>query len=431
MKRIFILSLFLLPLLTNSQQWYQLFPDYDEPIYDVFCVDPYTVYFTTYYGPLLKTIDGGISWETIDDHNFTSAIYFINQDTGYVGGAFGNVYRTEDGGNSWVIQSIDSLAYSHIRDIKMVSADTIFVSMSFNSGLYYGIFRSFDGGESWEIIKQSDIEGYLTMHFFDNGYGYVLESNWNSVSSNIFKTDDFGITWNEIAAIEDITGEIYFIDTLLGFIGGVATGYSPTFVYKTTDGGILWDTVDVTDAHYITRFDFPDPSHGYFAGMYVWSDNYDYPWGLVEMSDDCGNSWDQIFYTNYYQVRSLDYVSVDTGYIVGDGMFGWENAFIMRSFDVEVSTQKTEYTKAPELFATPNPFNRKTTIDYKIPKPGNVQITIFNLYNSIVEDFNLGYKSKTDDSIEISLCNQPPGFYFITLMLEGEKQKTIKILKVE
>lgn len=427
MKRLFLLAIILFPLMVSTQQWYQLYPDIDVGIYNVFCVDAYNVYCTGYSGPLIKTTDGGISWEIIDDLNFVKAMYFIDQDTGYVGGVQGNIYRTEDGGENWIIQSLDSINNSHVRDIKMLSADTIFVCMSLNYGLYYSIFRSSDGGQNWEMIKQSDIESTLSMHFFNNGCGYILEPNWASFSSKIFKTTDFGSTWLEISSIEGNTNIIYFIDTLQGFIGSPGYDFG-TLIHQTIDGGNTWEVIDTTDAHYITRFDFPDPSIGYFSGRYVWSK---LPWGLVEMSVDHGNSWDEIFFTNDIMIYSLDYVGEDSGYVVGEGTFGYEDAFIMRTFDVEVSTEKNEYQKDFELFVTPNPFRQKTTIHYKLSKPGNVEITISDLYNSIVEEFSLGYRSITDNTFEINLSTIPSGVYFLTLILDGEKQKTTKILKVE
>ena len=225
----------------------------------------------------------------------------IDQDTGYVGGAQGNIYRTEDGGEDWIIQSLDSVNNSHVRDIKMLSADTIFVCMSLNYSLYYAIFRSFDGGQNWEMIKQSDIESTLSLHFFNNSYGYLLESNYADNSSYIFKTIDFGSTWLEISSIEGNANIIYFIDTLHGFISSPGYDFG-TLIHQTIDGGNTWEVIDTTNAHYITKFDFPDPSIGYFSGEYVWSE---LPWGLVEMSVDQGNSWNEIFFTNDIMIHSI------------------------------------------------------------------------------------------------------------------------------
>ena len=389
MKKIFLIFFFFSSLITISQQWYQLSPGIDEGIYDVFCVDAYNVYFTTYSGPLLKTTDGGLTWQIFDDMTYTSAIYFINQDTGYVGGILGNVYRTEDGGDSWIIQNIDSLTYIQIEDIKMISADTIFVNASFYYN-QYRIYLSFNGGQSWDIIKELSAEPALSMCFLDNGYGYTIESDLNEIKSTVYRTNDYGSNWEELIILEEIYSIVYFQDTVIGYLGGYNCGYNPTIISKTNDGGNTWNIVDATDAHWITRFDFPDPSYGYFSGEFGWSEK-DLPWGLVEMSEDEGNSWDEIFFTYYFMIHSLDFVAVDTGYIVGEGMFGWPDTFIMRTFDVEVSEKEIEHPGNPALTVSPNPFNKSTSLNYELANPGNVEFVVFDINNIIIEKFNMGY----------------------------------------
>lgn len=427
-KIIFIIFLFLLSLYTSTQQWYQLYPDIDVGIYDVFCVDAYNVYFTTYSGPLIKTTDGGLSWQIIDDMNFSKAIYFINQDTGYVGGWCGDIYRTEDGGDTWITQNVDTFSYINIYEIKMISSDTIFVNTtSYNNNK---IYRSYNGGTSWDLIFISENSCIIYMHILKNGTGFILEvADWPDFYSKIYKISDFGNYWEELATLEGWAHSIYFIDSITGYVGGNSYDWG-TPIYQTLDGGYNWEMTDITDAHHITRFDFPDPSCGYFSGEYGWGEK-DLPWGLVEMSEDEGNSWDEIYFTYYFMIHSLDFVSIDSGYIVGEGMFGWTDAFIMRTFDVEVSEKEIKHLGNPALSVSPNPFNKSTSINFELANPGNVELVIFDINNAIIKKFDLGFQEKAKGYLKLTLNNEPSGTYFCTLFFDGKPQRTIKIVKVE
>ena len=427
-KIILIISLFLISLFTSSQkQWHQLSPGIDVGIYDVFCVDAYNVYCTGYYGPLIKTTDGGESWQIINDMNFSSGLYFINQDTGYVGGTYGNINRTEDGGNTWITQNIDTISYYwNDYEIKMISSDTIFVTarVGYES---CNLYRSFNGGQSWEIIKQSAL---FAMFFLDNGCGFTMELNWDEIKTSIHRTNDFGSTWEELATLEEMYGEIFFQDASIGYLGGINCAYNPSIISKTINGGNTWNIIDTTEAHSITRFDFPDSSVGYFSGEFIWGKN-DLPWGLVEMSEDNGNSWDEIFYTYDYMIHSLDFVSIDSGYIVGERVFGTPKPLIIRTFDVEVSENEIEYSDNQDLSISPNPFYKSTFINYEVTNPGNVELVIFDIYNTEIEKFDLGFQEETKGYLELTLNQKPSGTYFCTLFLDGIPQRTKKIIKVE
>jgi hypothetical protein len=63
----------------------------------------------------------------------------------------------------------------------------------------------------------------------------------------------------------------------------------------------------------------------------------------------------------------------------------------------------------------PNPFNPATTINYSIPKAGNVSIAVYNLIGSKVADIVDGYKPAGNYSAHFDAGNLASGIYFYRL----------------
>lgn len=78
-------------------------------------------------------------------------IEFANQDTGYVCGSRGKVYRTINGGNTWTDISPDTLVNSNgtttYTALSVVNGKTIFLGGSSRK-----LFRSFDAGVTWQDL---------------------------------------------------------------------------------------------------------------------------------------------------------------------------------------------------------------------------------------------------------------------------------------
>jgi len=56
---------------------------------------------------LLKTVDGGESWNRMPLNNDVKTVLFINSNVGYTFGENGTIERTEDGGENWESESFD------------------------------------------------------------------------------------------------------------------------------------------------------------------------------------------------------------------------------------------------------------------------------------------------------------------------------------
>src|SRR5690606_19883348 len=92
---------------------------------------------------LLKTIDGGQSWDTlstsfIDIWENLSDVHFITDQIGYITTGQ-HILKTVNGGQSWQQQSIHPTGSYYIASINMVNENLGYVSG-------HGIFKTTNGG---------------------------------------------------------------------------------------------------------------------------------------------------------------------------------------------------------------------------------------------------------------------------------------------
>ena len=111
-------------------------------------------------GSILKTTDGGITWNTclqVQNKSIFS-VYFQDADHGWAGGAGeiyneGVIYKTQDGGSNWVTFS-DSIN-SIVTSFSFINSDTGFATAGFPPPYYNSkdgyIYKTVDGGISWDI----------------------------------------------------------------------------------------------------------------------------------------------------------------------------------------------------------------------------------------------------------------------------------------
>ena len=179
---------------------------------------PYTFYAAASTGGLWKTTDNGLTWAPIfDDVPINSigdiAVAHSDPDVIYVGNGNGSywgegVYKTTDGGDTWVDMGLgDSLYIPRIR-VHPDDADTVYVAAAGNwvtESAERGVFKSSDGGESWTRSLALTHAGHnvgaadLVMDPRDSDVLYA--SAWDREDgggSGIYKTTDGGDSWNKL-----------------------------------------------------------------------------------------------------------------------------------------------------------------------------------------------------------------------------------------
>lgn len=182
---------------------------------------------------VFKTIDAGKTWvatnkglEILDGNLY--AIDFVDENTGYVSGGYGNnsTYKTEDGGNTW--KRINNFCFGQIQfiDSKVGYARNI-------GNLYNRIYKTLDGGKNWAVTFEID-DDIKSFHFIDDNNGYFVGDN-----ALIYKTNDGGKSWQKLTIPYGYYVKVKFLSTNVGYI---SDEYGK--LYKTINGGASWESVN-------------------------------------------------------------------------------------------------------------------------------------------------------------------------------------------
>ncbi len=168
-------------------------------VFDVWIDEPgRSVFVVTGQGGFLESKDGGKSWRVV--RWFQDGIVRLIPDprsfsTLYLLASKGKMFKTADRGSTWTDLT------SHFNSFDRSSRNQNLVTDSLSGALFlssdYGLIRSLDGGFSWDrvpVIIPPEALPVLTtaVHPFDSRTFFI------SAQSQIYKTEDGGITWSII-----------------------------------------------------------------------------------------------------------------------------------------------------------------------------------------------------------------------------------------
>jgi photosystem II stability/assembly factor-like uncharacterized protein len=160
----------------------------------------------------------------------------------------------------------------------------------------------------WVQQNSGTTKNLNSVYFTDVNTGYAVGD-----SGTILKTNDGGLNWIlQPVSTHQKLSTVIFIDVLTGYI----VGDSGTII-KTTDGGSNWN-IQMTDTTYtLTDIHFLSSNTGFIVGFIIRHlSRPDVMIGIVLKTIDGGSNWDSVF-SSGTQLLSVDFPSVDTGYIAG------------------------------------------------------------------------------------------------------------------
>ena len=208
-----------------------------------------------------KSTDQGVTWQKLASQPWKSddninAIHFLSATTGWVAGANGKIYKTTNGGTSWVEQT-DTVVYKGgINDIYFVDAQVGYACGSNSNGT--SVIKSTNGGQTWKAVTHPTTSSYYDMYWADQNVALICGS-----SSNVLMTSDGGATWTN-KTVPTTGSTLYKIkrgDDFTFYIVGVGGR-----MFKTSDGGNSFQALTSPTTTTLYTAEFLDAQRGLVLG---------------------------------------------------------------------------------------------------------------------------------------------------------------------
>ncbi|MFA5990647.1 MAG: hypothetical protein WC794_00165 [Candidatus Doudnabacteria bacterium] len=201
-----------------------------------------TLFMGSYTGGLYKSEDSGGSWKNILSkiyvYDFVISPYDVK--TIYVAGFYadhGRVLKTTDGGASWNQVYNEESAANAVRAIAINPNNPSQLVIGMTSG---SVVKSADGGMSWQLAN--NFSDRINRVLWQNGNVYVLTK-----TKGLFKSSGFADNFTDLTETLSKTFSLqnlsYNKDTIDSFSQVFVDFSTPTLIYTTTNKGVF-KTVD-------------------------------------------------------------------------------------------------------------------------------------------------------------------------------------------
>ncbi|MBL0173949.1 MAG: hypothetical protein IPP94_01585 [Ignavibacteria bacterium] len=256
-------------------QWMrQQFPDSNIYLQSVFFIDSLTGHIVGRMKEMLHTTDGGAHWTKIQlpTPKTLRDVYFSSHDTGWaVGGSAlaGIILRTYDGGNSWQLlwDSMFDGSFAALRFISN-SEGWIVGLKGFDNQSPSIVLHTVNSGASWEVQPTGHIGGLRGVSFHDSLLGWAAGPTGLSDIMHVIKTTDGGNNWYftglqaGIGVYNDFFYTLTSMDTSLVLVG---SGGAPN-IYRSVDGGKVWSRDEIEQAASVNSISCTDALHCWACG---------------------------------------------------------------------------------------------------------------------------------------------------------------------
>ena len=370
---------------------------------DLYFRNDTTGWLVTRAGQIFRTSDGGTSWmEQLNDTTaYMRCVGFVDDYNGIVGNlkadSLGNaLYRTNNAGITWEV--VDSASYTGEIPKGMCGLFVLDSTTMFLCGRVFGpafFVRTYDGGETWETFNMSDSVGMLIdVYFWDENHGIMIggsDANRDSCHMLILYTDDSGDSW-ETVFLGDRTQEwgwkISFPTETIGYVSIQKKPYTAAtteYFLTTTDGGLTWFEFPFMFADTSEDEVYSSLAMGFITPTRGWMGSYvnDRP---TLMTEDGGVTWSEAGFGQ--NVNRIRFLHPWLGYATGRTVYKYVDSTAM-----DINEQIVVPNQLTLSQNYPNPFNPRTVIPYELLKIGFVKIDIVDITGRTIRSLLNGIQS--------------------------------------
>ncbi|HVO76285.1 MAG TPA: YCF48-related protein [Ignavibacteriaceae bacterium] len=283
---------------------------------------------------ILKSDDLGETWDTLwCGLPYSSQTFsFYNDSVGWLGAELDRIYKTTDGGASWVLQYSDSVQGFPIKSVS--SPDGLNVYAADGNGR---VIYSANGGIDWDFVQVGQSYDYpFKIKFTSPMRGFL--AGYDSTSYDFWSTTNGGVNWERVS--KSVKGNIRKLDFVNENIG---MGVGDNFIYKTLDGGYSWQVIYDSPLEYFSGLDMLDSLNAWAVGNSLYK------------TTDGGNTWSPVpliaagegvvFYDNFVGILYDPY----TCNVTTDGGISWKD-YPINNGQLVSSFNKMKFTDPGHLW---------------------------------------------------------------------------------
>ncbi len=242
---------------------------------------------------ILITTDQGMTWRTPEDlrKRFIMRMNFLDEQTGFALSYADTIYRTEDGGETW--RNTGKTLPRYLNRFSICFVDTSVWLCGQDNG---DIYRTSDGGITWEKTSREKefSELIASIAVSDDGTLYAVGSR-----AQFLRSDDGGLTWTSPPDL-GYSGNAEKVKIIAGKI----LIHGSTRPLVSVDGGETFNHPHNEDPNYIQAFAMT------VIGNRIWMTG---DRGQILSSDDNGRSWQSSFIIKRLEPTGLLFFDQETG----------------------------------------------------------------------------------------------------------------------
>ena len=401
-------------------------------------VDSKVVWASGMLGSVVRTVDGGANWQlkTAPDATYDNyEIEALDSTTAWIYGtddatsAASKIWKTTNGGTSWVEQFADPKGYGD--GIRFFDANNGIALGDPNAGSMtrFVVLTTTNGGTTWNPLPFASApvaDSALVEVGVVNGLDLTGSIAWfvtygngsNAIHPKVYKSTDKGLTWTGSARIA--------VDNSYGFSmkdqnSGIMCNINSGSIARTTNAWASADSILLfTGTYGLRSVDWiPNTNGVVIVGGPTAT-------GISGVSTDGGVTWTQkTVPAGVGRLRQVMFINPSTGWAVGNA------GAILKWTDPPVVSVKNEIGPVPTEYALsqnyPNPFNPTTTIEYSVVKAGVVELKVYDMLGREVATLADGQHNAGTFSVVFDARNLSSGVYFYRLNA-GEFRSTKSLL---
>lgn len=364
------------------------------------------IYSATSTGGVFMSSDGGDSWTYFNYNGSMSSLrinrLFNNNGSSPVLYACtdGGLFVSRLGSSNWA-----NLTQSGLAANKQV---TCFASSSQTDANLIigtrgnGIYKSNISGTSWVSLSEGLTNLYINdIITFTNGSAEVIMAG---TADGVFVSTDLGITWKK--KVNGLTGNSLRITSFIYLENSVLIS-TQNGVFRSMDLGDTW--TPIINSGYYSSFcssgqQSPYPLYIIGSDVYYTFDLLN--WNFVSIQGINSQCVSGVFNSQFV------YLGTD-----GNGVYRKQKSLISsvengNSINLTPSNYGLEQNY-------PNPFNPSTFINYFLPEPGIVRLSVFDVMGSEVATLVNEFRSAGTHRVRFNAGDLPSGVYIYRLETKG------------